>query len=278
MTNSCFSYASLDDPKSPKIMGILNVTPDSFYDGGLYTHEESIIAKVEQFIDEQVDIIDIGGMSSRPGAEIIPVNVELERVVKAIQLVRQISKNVPISIDTLRAKVAEQAILSGANMINDISGGQFDKNMYPLVASAKVPYCLMHMRATPQDMQHHTSYNNIVQDIYDYFVQKIELLQKMNIEDIIIDLGFGFSKTLDQNYTLLSSLKKFTQLGKAMLIGVSRKSMIYNYLNISSDEALNASTVLHTFALMHGANILRVHDVKEAVQAVKIFQKINITV
>ena len=274
MSNSTFSYASLTDPNKPQVMGILNVTPDSFYDGGQYTNDENIIAKVRQFVDEQVDIIDIGGMSSRPGAEIIPEKTELERVVSAIQLVRQLT-TIPISIDTLRVKVAEKAILHGANMINDISGGQFDKDMFSFVATAKVPYCLMHMRATPQDMQAHTHYQNIVEDIYRYFVSNIEKLQKMGFEDVVIDLGFGFSKTLDQNYQLLSSLTQFSKLGKAMLVGVSRKSMIYKYLNISSKEALNGSTVLHTFALMHGANILRVHDVKEAVQAVKIFQKIN---
>lgn len=257
-------------------MGVLNVTPDSFYDGGKYFDEETLVNQIHQMLHEGVDIIDVGGMSSRPGATIIPEEEEISRIKKPIQLIRQISQEISISIDTLRVKVAEVAIQEGANIVNDISGGDYDQSMFEFIASNQLPYCLMHMLGTPETMQSHITYTSMHQEIYDYFERKISQLTQLGYKKRpIIDPGFGFSKTLDQNYELLSKLTFFKELACEILVGVSRKSMAYKFLEISPDKALNASTVLHTFALLNGANILRVHDVKEAVQAIKIISKLN---
>ena len=262
---------------SAQIMGVLNVTPDSFFDGGKYSSEKSIISQVNKMIEEGVDIIDVGGMSSKPGSEIIPLHQEIQRICKPIQLIRSISKNILISIDTLRSEVAEKAISTGANIVNDISGGEFDNNMFPFIAEAQVPYCLMHMRGTPKNMQSKTEYINIIDEIKHYFFSKLEKLYKMGINDITLDPGFGFAKNLNQNYQLLASLDEIKIEGHKLLVGVSRKSMIYKLLELSPQEALNGTTVLHTFALTKGADILRVHDIKEAKEAIILYQKLNST-
>lgn len=259
----------------PQVMGILNVTPDSFYDGGKFEEEGSIQLQVTSMLEEGVNIIDVGGMSSRPGATIIDEQEEVERVVKGISIIRQLSKDIAISVDTLRVSVAEKALKAGANIVNDISGGEYDSNMFSFVAANDIPYCMMHMIGTPATMQQNVTYENLVQDIYQYFEKKINIFSQLGFNKVIIDPGFGFSKTLDQNYELLHQLSIFQDLNAPILVGISRKSMIYKYLNISPEEALNGSTVLHTFALTKGASILRVHDIKEAVQTVKLFTKTN---
>lgn len=250
----------------PFIMGILNVTTDSFYDGGKYTTDESVRERAGQILAEGGDIIDIGAMSTRPNALEIPEEEEISRIVSAVNVVRERFPEAVLSIDTYRASVAKAAVEAGADMINDISGGTFDPDMIPTVGQLQVPYCLMHTTAKPSDMQQHTEYNDILADMLQFFGRQLEKLHAHHVHDIIIDPGFGFGKTLEQNYFLMDNLEVFHELELPILVGISRKSMIYKLLGTSPDQALNGTTVLNTIALMKGTDILRVHDVKEAVE------------
>ena len=255
---------------TPIIMDILNVTEDSFYDGGKYTTETTVAKRAEQILSEGGDIIDIGAMSTRPNALEIPENEEISRIVKAVRVVRERFPESVLSIDTYRASVAKAAVEAGADMINDISGGTFDPDMIPTVGELQVPYCLMHTTSKPSDMQQHTEYNDILAEMLQFFGQQLEKLHAHHVHDIIIDPGFGFGKTLEQNYFLMENLEVFHELGFPILVGISRKSMIYKLLGTTPDGALNGTTILNTIALMKGAEILRVHDVKEAVEIKKI--------
>ncbi|MBI3500808.1 MAG: dihydropteroate synthase [Bacteroidetes bacterium] len=259
-------------------MGILNVTPDSFFDGGKFTNEKNILLRTEEIISEGGDIIDIGGVSTRPNAPDVSEEEELKRLIPAIKLVRKKFPSAIISADTFRSKVAEEAINAGADMINDISGGSVivsgakqSHSMFETIAKLKVPYVLMHIQGTPQMMQKNPHYKNVVKEVKKYFSEKISRLQKIGVTQIIIDPGFGFGKNLEHNYTLLKNLSEFKSFGLPILVGISRKGMIQKVLGINPEEALNGTTAANTIALMNGANILRVHDVKEAKEAVKIF-------
>ena len=251
-------------------MGILNVTEDSFYDGGRYLSEDAVQERAAQVLSEGGDIIDIGAMSTRPNALEIPENEEISRIVSAVSIVRKQFPDAVLSIDTYRASVAKAAVETGAAMINDISGGTFDPDMIPTVGQLQVPYCLMHTTAKPAEMQQHTEYKDILADMLQFFGQQLEKLHAHHVHDIIIDPGFGFGKTLEQNYFLMKNLEVFQQLGYPLLVGISRKSMIYKLFGTTPDHALNGTTALNTVALMKGADILRVHDVKEAVEVRKI--------
>jgi len=262
------------DLSQPKVMGIINCTPDSFYSDSQNILLKNSILKAEKFLKEGVNIIDIGGYSSRPGARDISIQEEIDRVLPLIEHLKS-NHNCIISLDTFRSKVALAGLNNGIDIINDISGFEIDPEIINIVAKYKVPYILMHMKGTPQTMQNDTTYDNLFKEVYNYFSTKIDTLHQKNINDIIIDLGFGFAKTLDQNYFLLSKLELFKNLKTPILTGVSRKSMIYKLLNISPEEALNGTTVLNTIALLKETNILRVHDVKEAVATVKLVQKLN---
>jgi len=270
MTINC--NGNLIDVSSPKIMGILNHTPDSFFDGGKYKTEKELLLRAEKMIFEGADFIDVGAYSSRPNAAFVTEEQEIERLVFVLEILVKHFPEIPISIDTFRSEVARISLENGAAIINDISAFSLDEKMLDVVAHYKVPYIMMHMRGTPQTMQQFTDYQNITKDIFYYFSEKIALAKDKGINDLIVDVGFGFSKTLDQNYELLHNLDFFQQLGYPLLVGVSRKSMIYNALGVTPSEALNGTTVIHTLALQKGANILRVHDVKEAKETVKLFQ------
>jgi dihydropteroate synthase len=256
----------------PKVMGIINCTPDSFYEGSRYETIKGILTQTEKFISEGVDIIDIGGYSTRPGAFNIPLTEEIERTQKSITAIRKEFPELIISIDTFRAEVAKEALEAGANLVNDISGGEIDPEIWNVVAKYNCPYILMHMRGTPQNMQEFTTYDSLFKDIAAYFSTKINALKKLGIHDIIIDPGFGFSKTLEQNYELLNTLPDLQFLGCPILVGFSRKSMIYKKLGTSAQEALNGTTVLNTKAILNGAKILRVHDVNEAKEVIQLLQ------
>ena len=253
-------------------MGILNVTADSFYDGGRYTTEEAILGRAAQIVEEGAAIIDVGAVSTRPNALEIPAEQELRTIRDTVALLRQHFSQIPISVDTWRASVAEEAVKQGASMINDISGGTFDEEMIPLVGALQVPYCLMHTTAKPDVMQQQTHYDNLIADILQFFGRQLEKLHQCHAHDIVVDPGFGFGKTLEQNYELLKNLGAFHSLGFPLLVGVSRKSMIYKLLEVTPQEALNGTTAVHTLALLQGAHILRVHDVREAVETIRIFE------
>lgn len=255
---------------SPKIMGILNITPDSFFDGGELTDEKSVLRKAEKMISDGADFIDVGGYSSRPGASDISQEEELDRVIPTIEAIIKRFPECILSIDTFRSEVAKQAIESGALMVNDISGGALDSEMFALVARHHVPYILMHMKGTPQTMKSMAEYENLISEILDYFHSKIDQLQQLGVADIMIDPGFGFAKTITHNFELLKHLELLKVLNQPMVIGLSRKSMIWKTLNTDPENALNGTTVLNTIALLKGASILRIHDVKEAVEAVKL--------
>ena len=259
---------------SPLVMGIINTTPDSFYNGSRYTTEGQVLSFVEKIVDEGVDIIDIGGYSSRPGAGDVTQEEELRRVIPAIRSVVKNFPDITLSVDTFRAEVARAAVSEGVRIINDISGGEGDDRMFDTVASLKVPYVLMHMRGQPQNMQQFTEYDDLIVEIINYFQEKVEKLKNLGVNDIILDPGFGFAKTLNQNYELLKKLNYFNVLNLPVLVGISRKSMIYKKLGVSANEALNGTSVLHAIALMQGAMILRVHDVKEAKEAIFLFQEV----
>lgn len=257
-------------------MGILNVTPDSFYDGGRYTHTEAAVARAAQMLNEGADILDIGGASSRPGAETVPETEEIQRVVPVIAAIRQQYPDAIISIDTWRAAVARAAVAAGADIVNDISAGTLDPMLIPTVAELQVPYILMHIQGTPQTMQLQPEYNDVATEVLDFLIQKVATLRSAGIRDIIIDPGFGFGKTIAHNYALLRELHTYRQvLQLPLLAGISRKSMIYKLLNITAEESLPATTALHLFALQQGADILRVHDVREAVQARTLYQVLS---
>ena len=263
------------DLSTPKVMGILNVTPDSFYDGGKFTGEEPVRNQVKKMLDEGASFIDVGGYSSRPGAAEISEEEEAVRVVPTIQF---IIKNFPqciISIDTFRSSTAIKAVEAGASIINDISGGEQDPRMFETVVSLDVPYILMHMRGTARTMTTLTAYSNLLKDITDYFHTKIHRLHQLGAKDIIIDPGFGFAKTAEQSFELLHHLDYFKILGQPILAGISRKSMIWKTLNTSTEGALNGTTALNAVALMKGASILRVHDVKEAVECIHLIEKVR---
>jgi dihydropteroate synthase len=263
----------LIDLSVPKIMGILNVTPDSFYDGQRFTDEKSILKQVEKMITEGADFIDVGGHSTRPGAEDISEEEELSRVLPAVKLVAKNFPDAIVSVDTFRSSVAQQAVDAGAFLINDISGGNFDSKMFETIASLRVPYILMHMKGTPQTMMKEAVYENLLKEIIDYFHQKIYHLHSLGVKDIIIDPGFGFAKTVEQNFELLNKLEHFQILEKPIMVGLSRKSMIWRTLKTNPEGALNGTTVLNTIALMKGALILRVHDVKEAKETMQLVQQ-----
>ena len=261
--------------EQPKIMAILNVTPDSFFDGGKFNTEIKVLNQVEKLINEGADIIDIGGYSSRPGAQNISIETELKRVISNIKLIRKEFPEIFISVDTFRSEVARESYFSGADIINDISGGYLDTEMLKTVGDLGAPYILMHMRGNPQNMSLKTNYKNITQDILDYLSDAIELAKANGINDIIIDPGFGFAKNTKQNFTLLNNLKDFKVLNYPILVGISRKSMIYKTLNIDVQGALNGTTVLHTVALLKGANIIRTHDVKELMECIKLINELD---
>lgn len=251
-------------------MGILNATPDSFYEKSRMGSVEAALEQAKKMISEGAEILDIGGYSSRPGAKEVSEEEEINRVIPVITAVKTNFKNTLISIDTFRSTVAEKAILAGADMVNDISGGQADPAIFEITAKYQCPYIMMHMRGTPQNMMQKTNYNDLIPDLIYYFSEQIEKAQKAGLKDIIIDPGFGFSKTVEQNFAVLNRMELFRVLEKSILIGVSRKSMIYKSLEITAEESLNGTTVLNTIALEKGAQILRVHDVKEASEAVKL--------
>lgn len=268
MTINCNGI--LIDLNQPKVMGILNCTPDSFFDGGKYLDARTILKQVTKMLDEGATFIDVGGYSSRPGAAHISEQEELSRVVPMVELLVKNFPEIIISIDTFRSEVAKACILKGAAMINDISAGEMDANMFATVAELQVPYCMMHMLGTPQNMQSNPTYENIISELLRYFAEKTAQLKLLGLKDMLIDVGFGFGKKKEHNYELLQQLSMFKTLGFPLLVGVSRKSMLYKPLGITAMDALNATTVGHTLALLNGASILRVHDVKEAVEAVKI--------
>lgn len=264
------------DIDHPQVMGIINVTPDSFFGDSRVANRDSVIKRAQQMIEDGADMIDIGGYSSRPGACDVSPDEETERVLFGIEAIRSINNEIPISIDTFRASVAESAINSGADIINDISGGNLDSEMFATIAKLNVPYILMHMRGTPTNMQTLTEYNNLTADIIYDLGSKINTLRLAGVSDIIVDPGFGFSKTLEQNYELLANLPSLSDaLNCPLLIGISRKSMITKPLAITPEEALNGTTTINTIALLNGASILRVHDVKEAQQAIKLCHLYN---
>lgn len=273
MTINC--KGNILDLSSPKVMGILNITPDSFYDGGRYGNENEINAQVEKMLGEGATIIDIGAYSSRPGAALLGEDEEYERIVP---IVRSLVHNFPeiiLSIDTFRSKVAHGCLLHGAAIINDISAGNLDPKMFATVASHHAPYILMHMRGTPATMAKETDYQNLLTEMLYYFSERILLARQTGINDIIIDPGFGFAKTLEQNYEVLHKMELFHHLGLPLLTGLSRKSMIYKLLNTTPNEALNGTTALHMFALAKGTHLLRVHDVKEAMECISLYEAIN---
>lgn len=274
MTINC--NGQLIDLTTPKVMGILNLTPNSFFDGGRYKSHEEILSKVEKMLNDGATFIDIGAYSSKPNADFVSEAEELERIVPIVELILKQFPETILSIDTFRSEVAKACIENGAAIINDISAGNLDEKMLETVAKYNVPYIMMHMKGTPQTMQSMTNYGNIVKEILFYFSEKISKARSLGINDLIVDPGFGFAKTLEQNYEVLQKLELFKILELPLLAGVSRKSMIYKTLASSADEALNGTTVLNTIALTKGAKILRVHDVKEAMETVTLFNKINI--
>ncbi|RMG76438.1 MAG: dihydropteroate synthase [Bacteroidetes bacterium] len=260
---------SLDEPR---VMGILNVTPDSFFDGGHHLAPPEQMGKVEQMLKEGADLIDIGGMSSRPGARPVSEDEELKRVLPVIENIRKHFPETLLSIDTWRARVAREAIAAGAHLVNDISAGKLDPDLYPTVGELGVPYVLMHMKGTPETMQTNPRYEEVVLEILDFFIAEIEKLQKHGVRDIVLDPGFGFGKTVEHNYQILKNLHLFGQTGYPVLAGISRKSMICKPLKINPSEALNGTTALHMEALRQGARILRVHDVREAKEVIRLWQ------
>lgn len=259
----------------PLIMGILNVTPDSFFEGSRVNNAGDLLAHAEKMLKEGADILDIGGMSSRPGAGLIPEEEELGRVLPAIEALHNHFPNAVLSIDTIRASVARKAVEAGASMINDISAGRLDEAMYETVAALRVPYVLMHMQGTPSTMQQEPHYENVVVEILDFFIAEMGKLRGLGVSDIILDPGFGFGKTLAHNYELLKGMQAFQILEVPVLAGLSRKSMITRLLGVGSREALNGTTALNMVALQNGAKILRVHDVREAVEVVRIFNQLS---
>ena len=273
MTINC--KGTLVDLSSPKVMGILNITPDSFFDGGKYKSESDILSQVEKMLRHGATFIDVGAYSSRPGAKHISEEEELNRILPVINLLIKSFPEIIISVDTFRGRVAQETINAGAAIINDISGGTMDENMFTTAANLQVPYILMHMLGTPQNMQRNPVYSDVTREIISFFAAQIHKLHQLKLNDIIIDVGFGFGKTIDHNFEILKNLSLFKSLDTPILAGVSRKSMLYKTLNISAQQALNATTSANTIALLNGASILRVHDVREAIEAIKIVNQIS---
>ena len=271
MTINC--KGNLIDCNIPKVMGILNVTPNSFFDGGKYSDAEAILFQVEKMLQEGANFIDVGGYSSKPNAEFVSEQEELNRVLPIVQLILNRFPETLLSIDTFRSSVAKACLENGAAMINDISAGKLDDKMLETIANFQVPYCMMHLRGTPETMQTLTNYDAIVKEMLFYFSERVAAARALGINDLIIDPGFGFAKTTEQNFEVLQKLELFQTFELPILVGFSRKSMIYKTLNSNASEALNGTTVLNTLALSKGAKILRVHDVKEAVECVKLFEK-----
>ena len=262
------------DLSTPIVMGVLNLTPDSFFDGGQFNSEKAILTQVERMLTEGASIIDIGGMSSRPGANIVSVDQELKRVMPTLKLMVKQFPEAIISIDTIHSQIARQTVEAGASIVNDISGGNIDAEMIPTIGDLGVPYILMHMKGRPVDMQDGVAYDDVVQEVLNYFVEKIGALRSVGVKDIILDPGFGFGKTQAHNYELLKNISVFKILELPLLIGLSRKSMIYKLLDSSPAEALNGTTALHMVALQQGARILRVHDVREAWEVVQLWKAV----
>jgi dihydropteroate synthase len=273
MTINC--KGELIDLSSPKVMGILNITPDSFYDGGKHKNEIDLLKHVELMLEEGATFIDIGAYSSRPNADHISASEELHRIVPIVHLILEKFPEALLSIDTFRSDVAKQCIEAGAALVNDISAGKLDNNMLATIAKLQVPYIMMHMRGNPKTMKDLTEYDDLVKDMLYYFSERIAKANAMGINDVIIDPGFGFAKTIAQNFELLSKLELFSTVEKSLLIGVSRKSMIYKTLKTSAKEALNGTSILNTIALQKGASVLRVHDVKEAMECIKLVELID---
>lgn len=266
------------DLSTPVVMGILNVTPDSFYDGGKYTTETAVIRRIHQIVEEGAGIIDVGAYSTRLGAAFVDEQEELRRLSWAVELVRKYYPNLPVSIDTFRAGVAREIVSClGEVIVNDISGGTLDENMFDFVAETGVPYIMMHIQGTPQTMQQNPVYEDVVREVRQFLTERIAVLNAKGFDNIILDpgFGFGFGKTLAHNYELMSGMDTYQDLGYPLLVGISRKTMIYKLLGGTAQDALNGTTVLNTIALLKGANILRVHDVKEAVETVRIVQQLN---
>jgi dihydropteroate synthase len=257
--------------KQPLVMGIINVTPDSFYEGSRFSGTDAILKQCEKMINEGADIIDIGGQSTRPGSNPVSAEEELKRVTGPVNAIHTRFPDAFISVDTYYSRVAKETVAAGASIVNDISAGSLDKELISAVASLNVPYILMHMQGTPQSMSHNPQYKNVTREVLDFFIEKKAVLQQAGINDIIIDPGFGFGKTIQHNFQLLQNLSAFTMLDCPVLLGVSRKSTIYKTLGITAEESLNGTTVLNTIGLNKGASIIRVHDVKEAKQAVSLF-------
>lgn len=259
----------------PKVMGILNLTPDSFYDGGKYIHNaDNIKARVEQILTEGADMIDMGAYSSRPGADDVTPDEEWRRLAEGFEVINKICPEAIVSVDTFRSDIARKSVVDGgASIINDISGGELDDNMFSTIADLHVPYILMHMKGTPKNMQSAPTYSDVTGEVIGYLSNRLLSLRKLGVSDVIIDPGFGFGKTVEHNYTLLRNLSDFQIFNLPVLVGISRKSMIYKTLGSSPAESLNGTTILNTLSLERGANILRVHDVKECVECVKLFQK-----
>lgn len=273
MTINC--KGALVDLANPKVMGILNVTPNSFYDGGKFKNETEFLLQSEKMIQEGATFIDIGAYSSKPNAATISEKEELARIIPIVNAILKNFPDVLLSIDTYRSKVASICLDYGAAIINDISAGTLDEKMFEIIAKYKVPYCMMHLKGTPKTMQSLTNYEVLINDMLYYFSEKVALARSFGIHDLLIDPGFGFAKTNEQNYEILQKLEVFSVLDIPLLTGFSRKSMVYKILNTIPEEALNGTTVLNTIALMKGSKILRVHDVKEAVECVTLFNKLN---
>jgi dihydropteroate synthase len=261
--------------ENPLVMGIINATPDSFYEGSRFVGRDQIVEQAEKMIAEEVDIIDIGGQSTRPGSKSISPHEELARVIEGIEAVHKNFPDVIISIDTYYSSVAKEGVRHGASIVNDISAGTMDKEMLPTVAQLNVPYVVMHMKGTPETMQREANYDDVTREVLDFFIRKKDECNKAGIHDIILDPGFGFAKTVEQNFELLKNISVFKILDAPILVGVSRKSSVYKTLGINKQDALNGTTVLNTIALMNGGNILRVHDVKEAREAVKLCSRVS---
>lgn len=262
---------TLFDLSSPKVMGIINITPDSFYDGGGYLNDKDILDKVGKMLESGADIIDLGGYSTRPGAKNISIEQEEKRTIPIVKLILKTFKSTIISIDTFRSEVAKKALDNGALIVNDVSGGDLDSNMYKTVGKFNVPYIMMHMKGSPKYMQNNPKYKNVTVEVIKNLSQKIRKAESFNIKDIVIDPGFGFGKTTSHNFKLLNDLSLFKNLNRPVMVGISRKSMIYKTLNFKPENALNGTTSLNTIALLNGANILRVHDVKEAKEVIKLY-------
>ena len=269
------SKGTLVDLTRPSVMAILNITPDSFFAGSRTSGIKDALKKVETFINEGAKFIDIGAYSSRPGAADVSEKEEIERLIPILKAVNYEFPNTIISVDTFRAKVAEEAIFSGANIINDIAGGDLDAEMFNTVAKLKVPYIMMHMKGTPQNMQQNPVYEDVVAEVFSYFNTKIQKLRNLGIKDVIIDPGFGFAKTITHNYQLLQQMESLNVFELPILVGFSRKSMITKVLDIKTEDAVNGTSILNTIALQKGANILRVHDVEAAMECIKLNEKVN---